>query len=858
MSAGLGLWCGAAGCSDVPAPPNEGTESSTGSGTGDVADGTGSDSGSSGGEDGFAGLSAPVDIFIDDRGIPHIYGQTDLDVMYAAGYQQATDRLFQMDLMRRRALGTQAAVLGPGFVGSDELSRLFDFRRWGAANVQRLREESPETLALLEAWVEGVNRRIEEVRAGTAPLPYGFGPGELDYLPEPYTLDEHSAIAKLLFFGNSNSLERELLTTIMLRNFPEPAEEIELPRPMWPVTTMPADEVPASAATAVPPLASAPRPPIDATPEQIAEAIAQLRTRMSSLPRVGSNNWAIDGRHTADGVPLIAGDPHQPLQSPSLMYTQHLNSADAGGSIDLIGWAFTGAAGVHLGHNRHVQWTATTNFADVMDIWEVTDNDGTVDAAGTAAEVVARNETIEVAGEASRTYVVRDVPGYGVILPNNLLPLPVAGFGNALLLNWTGFAATNEERCFMDMARASNLDEYEAAVDLMEVGGFNFVAATAEGITYRVNILVPDRGDPSARPMPFSVLDGNDADSYWSGYLPPQQLPRSRAEGTGWVATANNDPWGFTFDGDVSNDPWYYGYFYASGNRAKRIADELERLTARGGLTIEDMQALQMDTYSPMAEALLPPLAQAHAAIGTDPALDGFADDTDLDTLVQLLTVDWDGRMDRDSAGALAFHVFMLLLTEEAVGDELSVMYETILGEEASFLIKMPGLAVTGAYPQSDALLEGGRDLVLLTALRRTAQLLVDRYGDVDPAGYAWGDLHGTFFTSSFGGDQELGFVSTPGGEDTVNVSSSRFLSDGEVAERFESRSGSIFRVVSTFDGEGVPQAWAVFPPGNSAEPSSPHYDDTLDDWVEGVYAPLPFARAEVDASVTQTITLSP
>ncbi len=78
------------------------------------------------------------------------------------------------------------------------------------------------------------------------------------------------------------------------------------------------------------------------------------------------------------------------------------------------------------------------------------------------------------------------------------------------------------------------------------------------------------------------------------------------------------------------------------------------------------------------------------------------------------------------------------------------------------------------------------------------------------------------------------------------------------MAERFDSRSGSIFRVVTTFGSDGVPQAWAVFPPGNSGDPQSPHFADTLEDWVEDEYTFLPFTREEVEAVEETTIILEP
>jgi penicillin amidase len=814
-----------------------------------------------GGEDidEFPGLSGPVEILVDDRGIPHIYGQVDGDVMYASGYQMATDRLFQMDLMRRRALGRQAEVLGAGLVDQDKISRIFDLHRWGAANVERLRGEDPDTYRRLVAWLAGVNARIAEVVAGDVPLPYGFGPGEADYMPEPWTLQEHSAIAKLLMLGNSNSLERELLATIVQRNFPEAWSRIELSRPAYPVATMPPDELPAPAPWR-PAVTHPTKPPIPATPKELADGLATLHRALRHIPRVGSNNWAVDGSLTASGRPLIAGDPHQPLESPSLMYGQHLNSADAGGEIDLIGWSFAGTAGIQLGHNRHLHWAATTNFADVMDVWEV---ELSGDQARVGDEMVAvevRSEPIEVAGGNPVMFEVRDVPGYGVLLPDDIVPLPIAGAGNALLVNWTGMAATAEEQTFPAMSVATTLDEYDAAADLMEVGGFNFVAATAEGITYRVNIQVPDRGDPSARPMPFLVVDGNDAGSLWNGqFLPPEQLPRSRAESRGWIATANNDPWGFTFDGDVSNDPWYYGYFYAPGFRAHRLDEELTRLADQGGITIEDMQALQTDTHSPASDLLLPVLEEAWGNLDTDPELAAYQGRPELETLYTLLTDTWDQRMERDRPGALAFHMFVLLLTDEVTRDDLSILYNTVLGAETVFVIKIPILAILDQYPESAALLGASRDVVMLETLSRVADLLETRYGSVDPAGYAWGDMHGTDFGNAFGGDLYGGWWPSDGGEDTVNVSSSDFLDEaGAVADRFDSHDGAIFRVVTTFAEDGTPEAFCNFPPGNSADPTSPHFDDTREAWLGDEYTYLPFRRDEVEAVTEATIMLEP
>jgi penicillin amidase len=813
--------------------------------------------------DEFPGLRDEVEVVIDNRGIPHIYATNDDDLAFASGYQMATDRLFQMELMRRRALGRQAEVLGPGFVDQDIVSRTFNLKHWGSLNAERLREEGPDVYNFIISWVAGVNARIDEVLDGDAPLPYGFA--EAGFMPEHWERDDEFAIAKLMYLGNSNSLERDLLATILYRNVPDVWNAFDLSQPMYPVAIMPTEEIPAGLKPDSRPsslhLAPVPVPMDPYSPAAVADAIANLRHAFGHVGAKGwggSNNWAIDGRHTDNGRPMIANDPHQPLESPSLMYGLHLNSTDRGdGSLDAAGFAFTGTMGVQLGHNGRLSWTATTNFADVMDLWQVRVEDQGIWAGETYIEWETRTEVIEVAGADTMTLEIHDVPGYGVILPQSLLPLPIAPMGSELLANWTGFAATAEELCFSRMSQATTIEDWEAGVDHMEVAGFNFVAATAEGISYRVNILVPDR-DLSGGALPYLVLDGDDESSYWTGYLPPEQLPRSHLEGRGWIATANNDPWGFTFDGDVTNDPFYYGYFYASGDRAKRLSDEIGRLTEQGEVSVADMQALQTDTHSALSDALLPVIASSVAQIGQDPELAEFEGNAEILALADQLAA-WDQRMDRESSAALVWHVWLHNMAWLTVQDDFGFLYTLVFAEEPPFVLKIPSLALLGQY-KTDALMQEKPEWVTLEALRRTAEWLTQRYGSIDPANYTWADMHGTNFTNPYGGALEGGWVATNGGEDTVNVSSSTFYAgnSSDPAERFDSHDGAIFRMVTSFAEDGTPEATLNFPRGNSGEPDSPHWDDTLQDWIDGEYKPLPYRRAEVEAAMESMFTLTP
>ena len=834
-------------------------------------DGTGTTAGEEvlGDPEVFPGLRGEVEILIDDRGIPHIYAQTDRDLFYAAGYQMATDRLFQMDLMRRRAYGRGAEVLGAAKIDEDKISRLFNFKRWGALDAERLLKESPADFALFSAWVAGVNKRIDEVAAGAQPLPYGFGAQEAGYQPEKWDNIDPFVIAKMIMFGNSNSLEYEFLASAVKHITPATYAAIQLVRPGLPTFTMPPEDRPdASGAPHVEP----PDPGARAGLEQAAKALPpELGARLDRMHRalsgfhvLGSNNWAVDGRFTDNGKPLIANDPHQPLQSPSVMYAQHLNSADAGGHFDAAGFGFAGAPGVQLGHNRHLHWAATTGFADCMDLYSVTADATSVQIGGKSAPITVRREEIKVKDAPAEVLEVHDVDGYGVLL-GQALPLPEEAVVDAdrhVLINWTGFRATSEAAAFLGMGRATSRDEWEQAVDKMEVGTFNWLAADKDGISYHLHTLVPDRGDPSARQMPYVVVDGDDPANLWTGeFLPASKLPQSRAAKTGFVVTANNDPFGFTADGDLHNDPWYYGAFFDPGYRAGQIERRIKELTAKGGMSVADMTSVQTDTHSGVADQLLPVLAEVYAKVPGDDALAAYRERPDLDTVVKLLTVDWNRSMQQEEAGALAFHVFAHFLAVEVFSDDLSIFFGPIFEASALTALKLTSLVILGQFPDGDGVLQKGRDLAVLVALDRTAAWLAAEFESVNPGNYTWGERHGTGFRNAFGGKLDGGWVATHGGEDTINVSGTVFFakdSTTQVVKQFESHDGPVFRVVTRFLDDGTPESVVNFPRGNSGDPASPHFADTLEDWRNGVYAKYPFARAEVDAAMTARIVLAP
>lgn len=798
----------------------------------------------------FAGISAPVEIVRDADGVPHVRGANAIDTMYGDGYAQALDRLFEMDLARRRALGRRAEVLGAAFVEQDRLARVVDIPRWGRANEADLFRNAPETWALLQAWTEGVNARIDEVLSGAAPMPEEFE--TLGYEPERWSPSDATAFGKLVLFGNANQLEYTILGQILEDYVPGFADAVGLVVPFRDSFVLPPEERPSSPARAR--LAARTERPALSLPPDAAERVTRWHRAMADFRGGASNNWAVDGRHTTNGRPLVAGDPHQPLQSPSLFWMHHLDAAD--GSLDAIGWSFVGGPTVSLGHNRHVAWTATTTYPDMMDLWDVVATGASVSVGGELARIVRREERILVAGGDPIDLVCEDVPGFGVLLPDDIAPLPIGRPGRRLLFQWTGFRVTHELEGFLAFDRAESLADFEAAVDRLEIGAFNFVAADATGITYRASPLVPDRGVPTEARRPYLVLDGDDPESFWTrGFLDAALLPRSHGAARGWIGSANNDPYGFVSDGRIEGDPFYYGVFFDPGVRSARIESEVARLVARGDVTVDDMEALQDDSYTLYADDYIPVLEEVWAARATDPLLASFRDRPELDALVAGLSA-WDRRMERASSDAVVFHAFMFFLAEVVLRDDLALVFDAILEAESAFILKWLSEVLLGRAADPELVLDEPRQVSVATALERTSTWLEARFPTGD---YTWGELHGTIFQSLYGERLASPWIPTDGSCGTLNRADTVFFrAAGAPNERLEASDGSIYRMVASFRDDGTPEAFFTMGRGNSGDPENVHWSDLHSDWVETAHRRLRYLDSEVEADPVERLVLSP
>jgi len=655
----------------------------------------------------FDGLSAQVDVVVDDRGMPHIYATTVEDALFAQGYLMSRDRFPQMEFIRRSTLGRLAEVVGSlddGIVSLDALNRLRGFGRRGRAAYEALEPDSPAR-RYAEAFVAGVNAYVAEVQAGTAEPDPNLDQLALIFLYAsenfgPWAPEDVFALASFQAYELANELEEDVDFTLR-RDASEaafPAGAVSPPARalrrgwfadvlgLWPgrrsytLDGFPNVGEDGGTRALLPP---APSPAPTGAPARLADllgpgarpALRKARRTLSKMAALrreilgsefsGSNNWVVSGEHTDTGLPLLANDPHLELTSPAIWWYVHLNTARRGGDLDVQGVAFVGIPGVVIGHNRHLAWGVTTANYDVTDVYleDVTPGEGdeptTVRFRGDDVPVEIVEETIERSNADPVTLEIEVVPHHGPIVPDfsvddegglvvdpGYTPDGSGGF-RAVSTRYTGDEPTNELGAFIGLWTAETVDEVETALDAFEVGAQAFVVATRTGETYlSTQARVPVRAegsctwgiDPETRlPSgigPFFVLPGDGGFEWVEPAVSDRFLPHALDPARGYLATANQDLVGVTDDGTPCNDPHYLGWDFAPGWRHERIASRLAELVAGGGVSADDLAALQADTRSQLGPTLRDILVAAldradeeYAAGGTHPDLGGVVAD---------------------------------------------------------------------------------------------------------------------------------------------------------------------------------------------------------------------------------------
>ena len=780
-----------------------------------------------------AGLRRPVEIVRDRWGIAHIYARDEHDLFVAQGYNAARDRLFQLELWRRRATGTLAEIQGPRALAGDVGARLLRFRGEMAGELDHYH---PRGAAIVGAFVVGINAYIEQTEREPARLPVefrvlGIKPGR--WTPE-VVVSRHNGlyrnvgqeveVARLVHLlgparardlldlhpGNptlepDKALDLSILSDGLLQTYRASRE---------PVRFRPEDVAPAFRDGATGPVSA--RGPVGD-----AGAVDPAASTGTDPDAQGSNNWVIAGARTSTGAPILANDPHRSLLLPSLRYWVHLVAP----GWDVIGAGEPALPGVSVGHNEHGAWGFTIFPVDQEDlyVYETDPADpsryryrGGWESMRTVRETFAAKGAAPVAVDLLFT---RHGP---VVAEDRAHHRAYAIRAAWLEPGGAPYLAS------LRVDQAASWAEFREACRSFHVPSENMVWADRGGhIGWQAVGLAPRRrGWDGLLPVP------GDGRYEWAGFLPVLELPHLADPPRGWFASANQDnlPPGYPFARQLPVDRAVPVREDRGGARRVEAVRDRGLDAAPAGRAVDTGAVDGADAPGPEAGT------GRHGRRGRAAAGLGLRDGQGLDRRGHLRDVGAapEGVGPRpDGAGRRA----------TAAGPPSPCSTEKLIG----WLTAPDGRFGAGPIV--------GRDALLLRSLDRAVEELARRLGP-EMDGWRYGQARlkhvGIRHPLSEAVGPELrarldvGPIPRGGYGRTVNNTS----------DNDNQTDGATFRIVA--DAGDWDRSVGTNAPGQSGDPDSPHYRDLFGPWAEGQYFPVAFSRPKVESVAEERITLVP
>jgi penicillin amidase len=750
----------------------------------------------------ISGVRAPVRIVRDKWGVPHIYAASQADLFFAQGFVQAQDRLFQIDLWRRAALGRLAEVLGATFIERDAMTRRIQYRR---GMDEEWASYGSDTRAIAQSFVSGINAWIDLL--ATHP-------------PEEFALagwkPEHWKPEDLLnrtdgFLASGNAAEEvfrsRLAATLGVRNSDALTRAV-FARPFGTARSIDPSTITYIVGDALKRVGTRPffsglsAPLLPQADKRSGASRSTAEGALAERPRQigGSNAWAIEGRQSTTGAPLLAADPHQPLAHPSLRYLVHLNAP---------GWNVIGAAapwlpGVVIGHNDRIAWAMASRSSDVQDLYVERfnpENVHQVELAGRWVDTTIAADPIVFKGKDKPFAFERESTTHG--------PIVAADRERRLVftLQWIGFEpGTAAELASLAIDRSESAESFRASLDRWKVPSATFVFATRDG----------EIGAEKAGWVPIRAG--------WDGAVPAP----------GW--TGRNEWRGIRRESSSSGSPTPSGSHVIAANdnvpRTRRI-DQV--LSSSSSFDVDAFKRLQHDTTAWTATRLVPLLASLHS------------DRAEVDDARRRLLA-WDHRVDRESAEAALYVLWERNLlrrlvktrVDSSIADEFSAYAAAILVPA----LTEPSAAWFSGHPSAT------RDELLLAALSDAFEALQPRASAPRPI---WGSLHAAVFRHPLGISTaarqrfNIGPFARDGYADTV-------MSTG--GTDLEQTVGATFGMI--VDLGNWDRSIAINAPGQSESAASPHFADLAKLWARGEYFSLPFTEGGVQEHAESTLVLMP
>ncbi len=730
-------------------------------------------------------LQASVSIQYDSNLVPHIQASSDHDLYMAQGYVVANLRLWQMEFQTHAAAGRLSELIGEKAINFDRLQRRKGMV-YGAEATLDYFENNAYLAPLIEAYSIGVNAYISSLSYKDLPLEYKL----MDYSPEPWSQLKTALILQYMV-DNLTGFDNDLENTNARNLFGSETYDLLFPdRPKGIEPTIATD-----------PDSPWDFDPLPATPvsQETIESYTS-NTFEKPDPSNGSNNWAVSGSKTKSGHPILSNDTHLGLNLPSLWIMMQLRSP----TVNVYGYTFAGALGITIGHNDSTAWGFTNAPRDTRDWYNITFKDDRkteylYDSGWRAA--MHKIEEIEVKGSDLYYDTVIYTHHGPVVYDDSFLNEDQKERYYAL--KWGGHNPSRVQNALLLLNRADNYEEHIAAIEYWDSPPQNIVFSSTQGdIAMTVQGDFPIKWEGQGK----FLMDGSNPAHEWGATIPKAHNAKVLNPEKGFVASANQH----------SVDSLYPYYFYNTSNayyRNRRIND---LLADKQNITTQDMTDMLMDSYSIEAAEVLPIL------------LDSL--ETDRLSSEQLDYVDklklWNYVYSANKQTPLVFNTWWLNLYK-SIWDEFDI--DTLAMARPSryntYLLIRDNSSLEFFDIKSTAQKETLTDLINLSFDQAIKD--INEWSAENPE-YNWGDHKATKILH-LSRIKDLSILNIP-------IDGHRYAINSTKGQHGPSQ-----RLV--VEMTSPPQAFGIYPGGQSGNPGSYYYDNMVEYWRTGKLLPLLFMQ---------------
>ena len=741
----------------------------------------------------ISGVKNIVDVYFDERLVPHVYAENNADAYFVQGYLHAKFRFWQMEFQTHVASGRLSEILGQERLSTDQYFRRLGMV-YGAEKALKEIEANPETKEACDYYTAGVNAYLKTLGAEEIPFEYKL----LDYKPEPWTNLKTAVFLKFMSWDLSGQGDDLVYTNAkkyfgyddFMQLFPAKQDTLD---PIIPRGTL------FEAAGIV---VKAPAK-IDSTyfdRQDTIENTPPLKPNKNN----GSNNWAVAGTKTKSGKPILCNDPHLSLNLPALWFEMQITTPE----YSSYGASFPGSPTIIIGFNDSCSWGVTNAGRDVKDYYEIEFKDSTMqeymfDGKWKNAEI--RKEIIKVKGMPDEVQTMA-ITMFGPVMYDKKY-LTNNKDGKYYAVRWKAHDSSNELATFYKLNRMKNYIDYAEAISTYQCPGQNFVFASNSG-----DIAIRQQGAFVAKwnQQGDFVMPGTDSSYLWQGIIPAKENPQISNPIRGFVSSGNQQAVDSSYPyylGRPNNFPTYRGYII---NR---------KLGEMNNITPQDMQMLQTDNYNVFAEICRPVLLK-------------YLDASQLSNEeIKYLDIfkTWNLRNDVSEKGPTIFTVWWDSIEVQTWGDEYAQTKLQLPWPDESTLIE--SFMRDSTYKFADNITTPNKketiaDVVLL-AFKKAAK----QFASADKENILqWGNFKDTKVQHLLK-IPALSRLHLPigGGAHIINAT--------------KQTHGPSWRMIVHMTDKI--EAYCVYPGGQSGNPGSKYYDTFVSNWAAGRYYSIVFIKKQ-------------